>query len=158
MLGEKLTALRKKHGYSQQELADMISVTRQTISNWECGQGAPALDKALELAGIYKISLDDLAGNNVEIVAREKREQDHHVLRGLIGKTVKLECSDFDLLLEAGVDIGNNGKVKILDVNNEWIRIEYARTKENSLFQKENVINLIEMSAVRGFEIVEGEL
>ena len=155
MLGEKLTALRKKHGYSQQELADMISVTRQTISNWECGQGAPALDKALELAGIYKISLDDLAGNNVEIVAREK---DHHVLRGLIGKTVKLECSDFDLLLEAGVDIGNNGKVKILDVNNEWIRIEYARTKENSLFQKENVINLIEMSAVRGFEIVEGEL
>lgn len=158
MLGEKLTALRKKHGYSQQELADMISVTRQTISNWECGQGAPALDKALELARIYKISLDDLAGNNVEIVAREKSKRDNHVLRGLIGKTVKLECSDFDLLIEAGVDFGNSGKVKILDVNDEWIRIEYARTKENSLFQKENVINLIEMSAVRGFEIVEGEL
>ena len=91
MLGEKLTALRKKQGYSQQELADMISVTRQTISNWECGQGAPALDKALELAQIYKISLDDLAGNNVEIVAREKVKRDNHVLRGLIGKTVKLE-------------------------------------------------------------------
>lgn len=158
MLGEKLTALRKKQGYSQQELADMISVTRQTISNWECGQGAPALDKALELAQIYKISLDDLAGNNVEIVAREKVKRDNHVLRGLIGKTVKLECSDFDLLLEAGTDLGNSGKVKVLDVNDEWIRIEYTRTKENSLFQKESVINLIEMSAIQGFEIVEEQI
>ena len=34
MLGEKLMRLRKKHGYSQQEVADLISVTRQTISNW----------------------------------------------------------------------------------------------------------------------------
>lgn len=158
MLGEKLTALRKKQGYSQQELADMISVTRQTISNWECGQGAPALDKALELAQIYKISLDDLAGNNVEIVAREKVKRDNHVLRGLIGKTVRLECSDFDLLLEAGTDLGNSGKVKVLDVNDEWIRIEYTRTKENSLFQKENVINLIEMSAIQGVEIVEEQI
>ena len=46
MLGEKLMILRKKFGYSQQDVADKLSVTRQTISNWECGQGAPALDKA----------------------------------------------------------------------------------------------------------------
>ena len=61
-LGERLVELRKKHGYSQQEIADRLSVTRQTISNWECGQGAPALDKAAELAAIYRISLDELAG------------------------------------------------------------------------------------------------
>lgn len=155
MLGEKLMALRKKHGYSQQELADMISVTRQTISNWECGQGAPALDKALELARIYNISLDDLAGNDVGVVTKEKKNRDNHVLKSLIGKTVRLECSDMDLLLEAGFDMGANGKVRLLDVNDEWLRIEYTRTKENSLFQKEKVINLIELSAVQGFEIVE---
>ena len=63
MLGDKLMELRKKHGYSQQEIADMLSVSRQTISNWESGQGAPALDKACELARIYKISLDELVGN-----------------------------------------------------------------------------------------------
>ena len=68
MLGEKLAALRKRSGYSQQELAEKLSVTRQTISNWECGQGAPALDKAVELAKIYQISLDDLAGEQVEVV------------------------------------------------------------------------------------------
>lgn len=94
----------------------------------------------------------------MEIVAREKVKRDNHVLRGLIGKTVRLECSDFDLLLEAGTDLGNSGKVKVLDVNDEWIRIEYTRTKENSLFQKESVINLIEMSAIQGFEIVEEQI
>jgi len=52
MLGEKLITLRKKYGYSQQELADKLSVTRQTISNWELNQGAPSLDKALELVTI----------------------------------------------------------------------------------------------------------
>ena len=79
MLGEKLAMLRKKHGYSQKDIADMLSVTRQTISNWECGQGAPSLDKAAELAGIYHISLDDLAGNDVEIAVREKEHKDLHV-------------------------------------------------------------------------------
>lgn len=158
MLGEKLMALRKKHGYSQQELADMISVTRQTISNWECGQGAPALDKALELARIYNISLDDLAGNNIGVATKGKKNGDNHVLKSLVGKMVRLECSDMDLFLESGFDMGTNGKVRILDVNDEWIRIEYTRTKENSLFQKEKVINLIELSAVQGFEIVEEQV
>ena len=51
-LGERLALLRKRYGYSQQEIADLLDVTRQTISNWECGQGAPTLDKAAELAGI----------------------------------------------------------------------------------------------------------
>ena len=35
MLGDELMEVRKKHGYSQQEIADMLSVSRQTISNWE---------------------------------------------------------------------------------------------------------------------------
>ena len=72
MLGEKLITLRKKYGYSQQELADKLSVTRQTISNWELNQGAPSLDKAVEFAAIYGISLDDLAANSVQVIAKEK--------------------------------------------------------------------------------------
>ena len=98
MLGEKLMTLRKKSGYSQQELADRLKVSRQTISNWELNQGAPSIDKAKELADIYKISLDDLVGDEVEVVARKKREPDLHVLKKLVGKMVKLECSDIDWL------------------------------------------------------------
>ena len=96
MLKDKLIALRKKSGYSQQELADLLSLTRQTISNWENGQSAPTFDKAIELAAIYHISLDDLADNQLEILAQEKTKKDLHVLQALQGKTVILDCEDFD--------------------------------------------------------------
>lgn len=157
MLGEKLAALRKKYGYSQQALADQLSVTRQTISNWECGQGAPGLDKAIELAEIYHISLNDLAGEQVEVVIKEKRSS-KRLLKYLEGKYVKINCSDTDLLLEPGFDWGHSNKIKVLEVNEDWIRIEYNRTKESSLLKKETVIKLIDINAVDGFEIVEDEV
>ncbi len=149
MLGEKLSALRKRSGYSQQELAEKLSVTRQTISNWECGQGAPALDKAVELAKIYQISLDDLAGEQVEVVVKEKRESQARVLKRLVGKYVKIEDSDATLLIE------QQGKVKVLEVSKDWIRVEYTRLKEGSFTKKETVVKLIDINAVEGFEIEE---
>lgn len=147
--------LRKKHGYSQQEIADRLSVTRQTISNWECNQGSPTLDKAMQLAKIYGVSLDDLAEYNVEIIAKEKKAKDYHVLEKFIGKKVKL---DFEFIGDGAIDFGSDGKVKILDVTDEWLKIEYNRTKENSLFKKENVIELIDILAVNGIEVVEERL
>lgn len=155
MLGEKLVSLRKKYGYSQQELADKLSVTRQTISNWECGQGAPALDKAAELAQIYHISLNDLVGEEIELVVKEKRKPKIRLLSYLEGKTVKISYSDTDIQMEQSFNRGDNGRVKVLEVNQDWIRIEYSRTKENSLLKKETVVTLIDLNAVDGFEIVE---
>ena len=115
MLGEKLVTLRKKYGYSQQEIADMLSVTRQTISNWECGQGAPSLDKASELARIYKVSLDDLVKNDVEITVGEKKEKDLHVLKKLIGKRCCLDCRDWDLMLVD--EAASETVVKLVDLS-----------------------------------------
>ena len=40
---------------------------------------------------------------------------------------------DLELLLESGLDWGHNAAVRVLEVNDEWIRIEYARTKEDHL-------------------------
>ena len=155
MLGEILVTIRKKYGYSQQELADRLSVTRQTISNWECGQGAPALDKAIELARIYQVSLDDLVGDQVGVVVKEKKRLSQRILKCLIGKYVKISYSDMELLLESDFETGSDSKVKVLDVTDEWIRIEYVRRKENSLLKKETVVKLIDINAVDGFEIEE---
>ena len=47
-------------------------MSRQTISNWECDQALPAVDKAMELAQLYNISLDDLMENEIEIVSNNK--------------------------------------------------------------------------------------
>lgn len=154
MLSEKLLALRKKNGFSQQELADRLSVTRQTISNWECGNGAPALDKAAELAELYQISLDDLIGNRVEIVVGRKRPS-NRLLKSLEGRRVKMSSKDGELAMELGFDWGYNAVVKVLEVTEEWLRIEYTRIKENSLTKKETVIRLMEIDLLNGFELVE---
>ncbi len=154
MLSEKLLALRKKNGFSQQELADRLSVTRQTISNWECGNGAPALDKAAELAVLYQISLDDLIGNQVGIVVRRNRPS-NRLLKSLEGRRVKMSCKDGEIAMEMGLDWGYSAVVKVLEVTEEWLRIEYTRTKENSLTKKETVIKLMEIDLLNGLELVE---
>ncbi|MBM6868549.1 helix-turn-helix transcriptional regulator [Collinsella tanakaei] len=68
MISDKLLALRKRSGMSQQEVASAIGVTRQTVGNWGLGQGSPALDKAAELARLYGVTLDDLANDEVDVV------------------------------------------------------------------------------------------
>lgn len=158
MLGDKLMEVRKKHGYSQQEIADMLSVSRQTISNWESGQGAPALDKACELARIYKISLDELVGNEVRNRVEKQKEKDIHVLKKLTGRTCILDCSDWDvLLLDGAEDASGNIRVRILDVNEAWMKIEYTRRKEGTIFQKETVQRMVDLSKIQGIGFEEGE-
>ena len=155
MLGEKLLKLRKKFGYSQQELADKLSVTRQTISNWECGQGSPTLEKAAELAALFQMSLDDLVSDQMDIVVGERRRPSNRLLRQLEGKTVKLSCFDLERWIEKAFSFGYSDKVKVLEVTDEWIRIEYNRTKENHLIKKETVVKLLDINMVNGVEIVE---
>lgn len=57
---EKLYNLRKAKGYSQEELGDVIQVTRQTISNWEAGLSTPDMDSIVALAKEFQISTDEL--------------------------------------------------------------------------------------------------
>ena len=57
---EKLYELRKKNGLSQEELADTLKVTRQTISKWENGVSTPELEKLVSLSECFHISLDEL--------------------------------------------------------------------------------------------------
>lgn len=57
---EKLFKLRKTHGFSQDELADKLGVTRQSISKWESNQATPELEKVVKLAEIFDTSTDYL--------------------------------------------------------------------------------------------------
>lgn len=151
-LAERLVELRKKQGYSQQEIADRLSVTRQTISNWECGQGAPALDKAAELAAIYQISLDELAG------LADKREApgaDLHILKKLEGRRCQLEFTEENTMDAVMDGLLDNANVRILEVGDRWVRIEYERKKEDAMFQKETVVREVEHSMIIGASFVE---
>ena len=71
-LNENILELRKKNGLSQEELADKVGVSRQTISKWELGETAPDIKQAKELSRIFKVSLDYLVGNDISEVVVEK--------------------------------------------------------------------------------------
>ena len=75
-LGEKIQSLRKKNGWSQEELAEKVYVTRQTISNWENGKSYPDIHSLLLLSNLFGISLDQLIKGDVEIMREEIKEVD----------------------------------------------------------------------------------
>lgn len=60
IFAEKITILRKKNGWSQEELANQIHVSRQSVSKWESAQAVPNLEKILLLSQIYGVSTDYL--------------------------------------------------------------------------------------------------
>lgn len=57
---EKLTELRRKAGLSQEQLADRLGVTRQSVSKWESGAAMPELGKLIALSGLFGVSIDYL--------------------------------------------------------------------------------------------------
>lgn len=62
-----LYELRKKNGYSQEELANKLGISREAVSKWERAESSPSTDNLIALAKLYNISLDDLLLNDKDI-------------------------------------------------------------------------------------------
>ncbi|RDU22599.1 DUF5680 domain-containing protein [Anaerosacchariphilus polymeriproducens] len=77
-LEEKLQILRKKNGYSQEQLADKIGISRQTISKWENGQAVPELAGLILLSDLYGVTIDRIVKDNdkCNTLLRKKAEMD----------------------------------------------------------------------------------
>ena len=60
MFKDNLVALRKINGYSQDELADKIGITRQTLSKYETGESLPDIEKCKLMADIFDVTVDAL--------------------------------------------------------------------------------------------------
>ena len=60
MFKDNLVSVRKMHGFSQDELAEKIGVSRQTLSKYETGESLPDIEKCKLLAEVLDVSLDDL--------------------------------------------------------------------------------------------------
>ncbi|MBO4882199.1 MAG: helix-turn-helix transcriptional regulator, partial [Lachnospiraceae bacterium] len=56
----KLYELRKQKGFSQEELANRLNVSRQTVSKWEVGESTPDMEKLVAMSDLFEISLDEL--------------------------------------------------------------------------------------------------
>lgn len=62
MLRENIYTLRRKAGLSQEQLAERLEVTRQTVSKWEGGHSVPDLEKLRAMAAVFGVTLDELTG------------------------------------------------------------------------------------------------
>lgn len=56
----RLYQLRKQKGFSQEELANRLNVSRQTISKWEVGDSTPDMEKLIAISDLFNVSLDNL--------------------------------------------------------------------------------------------------
>ena len=61
-VGDEIKKLRMQKGISQKELADLLLISRQTISKWELGKSVPELVYIIQLADYFNVTLDQLVG------------------------------------------------------------------------------------------------
>jgi DNA-binding XRE family transcriptional regulator len=93
--GENLKTIRKEKNMSQEELAEMLNVSRQAVSKWEQDIGFPEMEKMLTLSKELNVSLDDLMGH--EEIANKSQKGTAPVSREIMiraqdGKSV-INCS-----------------------------------------------------------------
>ena len=74
-ISERLYNLRKDKNLSQEELANVLGVSRQTISKWETGESTPDFDKIIPLCDFYGITSDELISGKKDIVEAGKEEK-----------------------------------------------------------------------------------
>ena len=76
ILADKIIELRKKNGWSQEELAEKLGVSRQSISKWEGAQAIPDLDRIITMSQIFGVSTDVLLKDEMEISAAAQIGED----------------------------------------------------------------------------------
>ena len=81
IFADKLILLRKKAGWSQEELADQMNVTRQSVSKWEGAQSVPDLEKMIRLSKLFGVSTDYLLKDEIEEVEHISLSDDAPTLR-----------------------------------------------------------------------------
>ena len=91
-LGEKLQELRKRKGLTQEELAEILFVSRTAISKWESGRGNPNIDSLKAISKFFGVTIDELlSGDELLTIAEEdSRQKDKHYCDLVFGL---LDCS-----------------------------------------------------------------
>ena len=169
--GEKISALRKKEGLTQEQLAEILNVSRQSVSRWEMDIAFPETEKLIKLGRILNCSIDFLLNNNLqeqELKQNPKalecydfiHECGYFFLATSVQDIPKLRPMGFiygddtflyiatDSRKQVFGDLMNNPKVEIASYNlitRKWIRISGVVEKEISTVVRENMESLYPM-------------
>lgn len=89
---EKLQELRKNKGLTQEELAQILFVSRTAISKWESGRGVPSIESLKAISIFFSVSLDDLLSSDqlLFLAEKEQKTKERHIKDMILGL---LDCS-----------------------------------------------------------------
>ena len=170
--GEKIAALRRKKGITQEQLSEILNVSRQSVSRWEMDAAFPETEKLIRLSKLLECSIDFLLNNEVQ----EKQPSDTAISAADCCRFIR-ECGYFFLATSAngrprkrpmGMICGNekalfiatdkrknvfsellaNPQVSLASYNlnsRKWIRINGTATIENANSIKEDMLALYPM-------------
>lgn len=89
---EKLQELRKRKGLTQEELAEVLFVSRTAVSKWESGRGMPSIESLKAISKFFAVTLDDLlSSEELLVIAEDDHKQKEMHIRDLIYGL--LDCS-----------------------------------------------------------------
>lgn len=147
-LGTKIQEARKKLNITQEQLADMLDVTRQSVSRWESDVVYPDMEKIVKLSNILEVSCDYLLKN--EEIVDKKGKTPSRLLLATVDKNVELDFYDdeFDMDLIPT----SNKKFKVLAIEGEWMKIEITKTSKKEI-KKET--KLVSLNTIQSIKVVE---
>ena len=98
-IGEKIKELRKQKGWTQEELAEKLFVSRTAVSKWESGKGTPNIDSLKDISAIFSVSIDELlSGEELISIAKMYNQINLRQLVGVIFGVLDLIVFSFMFL------------------------------------------------------------
>ena len=79
MIGSNLRMLRSNSSYTLEDVAEIIGVSRQTIAKWESGETYPDIENCVKLSALFKVSLDAMVKEPVQILAEEPNDKGQYM-------------------------------------------------------------------------------
>ena len=122
--GTKLKEARARLGLTQEDIADGIDVSRQTVSNWENNRSLPDLRSIVEISDIYQISLDDLLKGDRKVMEKLIKYSDIKTMENKLNilTLIVLVTSSLTLLFIDG-DILSSTSMPVLNTVSIFLRI-----------------------------------
>ena len=99
MLHETIASLRRKQGWSQEQFAERVGVSRQTVSKWETGASVPELEKLMLISQCFGVTVDQLLGTNAEPQAAPSLTGMETCWRRILGLILAITGACYSILL-----------------------------------------------------------
>jgi len=154
LVGNKICDLRKKENLSQEQLAEKLNVSRQTISNWETNQTVPDVYQIKTISEVFKIGLDELLENDAFIPVEEKKNM-HYIE---LWEKAKIIIENELLPLVYDVWLGD---VEIVNIENNILTLLVPFEVHKKILKKEYkklILNSVNKFALQKVDKIECEV